>query len=115
MGGAAGGLGAGLVHFACGTLVSGAEWVLERVGFDAALAGADLVLTAEGRFDPTSMAGKVVGEVVRRAHLARRKVVVIAAESKDMVGVHVVDGGGRRLAAADLVALAERATREAFE
>ena len=115
MGGAAGGLGAGLVHFARGTLVSGAEWVLARVGFDAALAGADLVLTAEGRFDATSMAGKVVGEVVRRAHLARRKVAVIAAESKDVIGVHVVDGGGRRLAAADLVALAERATREAFE
>ena len=115
MGGAAGGLGAGLVHFARGKLVGGAEWVLERAGFDAALAGADLVLTAEGRFDATSMAGKVVGEVVRRAHLARRKVVVIAAEAGDMIGVHTVDGGGRQLAAADLIALAERATREAFE
>lgn len=114
MGGAAGGLGAGLVHFAHATLVSGAEWVLERVGFDAALAGADLVLTAEGRFDATSMAGKVVGEVVRRAQTARRKVVVVAAEARDMTGVHVVDGGGRRLTAEDLVTLAERATREAF-
>jgi len=114
MGGAAGGLGAGLVHFAEATLVSGAEWVLERVGFDAALAGADLVLTAEGRFDATSMAGKVVGEIVRRAHTARRKVVVVAAEARDMIGVHVVDGGGRRLTAADVAALAERATREAF-
>jgi glycerate kinase len=88
--------------------------VLERVGFDAALAGADLVLTAEGQFDATSMAGKVVGEVVRRAHTARRKVVVVAAEAREMVGIHVVDGGGRRLSVADLVALAERATREAF-
>ena len=56
-----------------------------------------------------------IGEVVRRAHLARCKVVVIAAEARDTIGVHTVDGGGRRLAAADLIALAERATREAFE
>jgi hypothetical protein len=62
MGGAAGGLGAGLVLFARAELTSGSDWVLARVGFDAALARADLVLTGEGSFDPTSMAGKVVGE-----------------------------------------------------
>lgn len=114
MGGAAGGLGAGLVHFARAALVGGADWVLERVGFDAALAGADLVLTGEGEFDATSLAGKVVGEVVRRAQAARRKVAVVAARARDVIGIHVVDGGGRRLTASDVAALAERATREAF-
>lgn len=114
MGGAAGGLGAGLVHFARAELVGGADWVLERVGFDAALAGADLVLTGEGVFDATSLAGKVVGEVVRRAQATRRPVAVVAATARNMIGVHVVDGGGRRLVPVDLVALAERATREAF-
>jgi glycerate kinase len=113
-GGAAGGLGAGLAHFARAELVGGAEWVLERVGFDAALAGADLVLTGEGAFDATSVAGKAVGEVVRRAQATRRQVAVVAATARHVVGVHVVDGGGRRLGPADVAALAERATREAF-
>lgn len=113
-GGAAGGLGAGLVHFAHAELVNGAEWVLERLGFDAALAGADLVLTGEGAFDATSVAGKAVGEVVRRARATRRRIVVIAATTRDVVGLHVVDGGGRHLGPADVAALAERATREGF-
>lgn len=114
MGGAAGGLGAGLVHFAHATLTGGADWVLERVGFDAALAGADLVITAEGVFDATSLSGKVVGEVIRRAQAARARVAVIAAQASSMIGVHVVDGGGRRLAAADLTELAGVATRQAL-
>jgi glycerate kinase len=114
MGGAAGGLGAGLVHFARAELMSGTNWVLERVGFDAALARAELVLTGEGAFDATSVVGKVVGEVVRRAQAARCKVAVVAGTAQDMIGVHVVDGGGRRLSADDLTALAERATRESF-
>src|SRR5712691_5251233 len=61
MGGAAGGLGAGLAFFAKAELTSGAEWVLERAGFDAALAKADLVITAEGIFDKTSLVGKEIG------------------------------------------------------
>ena len=81
---------------------------------EVALAGADLVLTGEGAFDATSVAGKAVGEVVRRAQAARRKVAVVAATARDVVGVHVVDGGGRRLGPADVAALAERATRDAF-
>jgi glycerate kinase len=88
--------------------------VLERVGFDAALARADAVLTGEGAFDATSLAGKVVGEVVRRAQAARRRVAVIAGSARDVAGVHVVDGGGRRLDPADLTALAARATHEAL-
>jgi glycerate kinase len=114
MGGAAGGLGAGLMHFARAELVPGSAWVLDRVGFDAGLARADLVITGEGVFDPTSLAGKVVGEVVRRSQAAHRRVVVVAGASREVVGVHVVEGDGRRLAAEDLSELAERATREAF-
>src|SRR5207245_2825431 len=64
-GGAAGGLGAGLVYFAKADLARGAEWVFERVGFDAALAKADLVLTGEGMFDRTSLVGKAAGEAMR--------------------------------------------------
>src|SRR3989442_9342681 len=73
-GGAAGGLGAGLVCFARAELTGGAEWVLARIGFDAALAKAQLVITGEGSFDKTSLVGKAAGEVVRRAQAAKTRV-----------------------------------------
>jgi len=113
-GGAAGGLGAGLVFFAKAQLMAGAEWVLSRVGFDAALAKADLVLTGEGSFDRTSLVGKASGEVVRRAQAARKRVAVVAGKVEGLIGLHALDGEGRTLDAAGLAALGERATRQAF-
>jgi len=113
-GGAAGGLGAGLVCFAKAELTSGADWVLERVGFDAALAKAQLVITGEGTFDKTSLVGKASGEVVRRAQAAKTRVAVVAGKVEGLVGLHALDGEGRVLDAAGISALAERAVREAF-
>jgi glycerate kinase len=64
--GAAGGLAGGLwAHGA--RLVGGARHVLDAVGFDRRLAAADLVISGEGAVDATSLRGKVVGEVARRA------------------------------------------------
>jgi len=113
-GGAAGGLGAGLAFFAKAQLVPGAEWVLGRVGFDAALAKADFVVTGEGAFDRTSLAGKASGEVVRRAQAAQKRVAVVAGKIEGLIGIHALDGEGRTLDAAGIAALAERATRQAF-
>jgi len=113
-GGAAGGLGAGLAFFAKAQLVRGADWVLDRVGFDAALATVDFVITGEGTFDRTSLVGKGTGEVVRRAQAARKKVAVVAGVAKDVAGVHIVGGTGRMLDAAGITALAEQAAREAL-
>ncbi|HLZ46971.1 MAG TPA: glycerate kinase [Gemmatimonadales bacterium] len=116
MGGAAGGLGAGLVFFAKAELVRGAEWVLERAGFDAALAKADLVITAEGVFDRTSLVGKAPGEVVRRAQAAKKRIAVVAGRVESMIGVHAVggDGTGRLLDAPALARMAEQVAREAL-
>src|SRR5436190_1630477 len=112
--GAARGLGAGLVCFAKAELAGGAEWVLARVGFDAALAKAQLVITGEGTFDKTSLVGKAPGEVVRRAQAAKTRVAVVAGKIEGLVGLHALDGEGRVLDAAGISALAERAVREAF-
>src|SRR6266513_1979911 len=92
----------------------GSEWVLERVGFDAALAKAQLVITGEGCFDKTSLVGKASGEVVRRAQGAKTRVAVVAGKVEGLVGLHALDGEGRVLDAAAISALAERAVREAF-
>src|SRR5436190_337642 len=109
-----GGLGAGLAFFAKARLVPGAEWVLGRVGFDAALAKADFVVTGEGAFDRTSLAGKASGEVVRRAQAAQKRVAVVAGKVEGLIGIHALDGEGRMLDAGGISELAERATRQAF-
>jgi glycerate kinase len=102
------------VFFAGAELVPGADWVLDRVGFDAALATADLVITGEGRFDRTSFAGKAPGEVVRRSQLARKRVAVVAGSAADFVGIHVATGRGATLDASEIGQLAERVVRDAF-
>lgn len=61
--GAAGGLAGGLAAIGA-KVASGFDVVAEVVGLEAALDGADLVLTGEGRCDATSFSGKVVGGVL---------------------------------------------------
>lgn len=65
--GAAGGLGAALLAFLGGKKQSGIETVLDLIGFDEILEGADLVITGEGRMDWQSAFGKVPGGVAARA------------------------------------------------
>ena len=66
-GGAAGGLGAGAAALLGARLESGAEWVLAALDIDRRLAGADLVLTGEGRLDAQSLGGKAPMALARRA------------------------------------------------
>src|SRR5204862_7426029 len=66
--GAAGGLGGAFAALGA-ELVSGAELVLDAVGFDPS--GYDLVVTGEGAVDATTFVGKAPGEVVRRCRAAR--------------------------------------------
>lgn len=61
--GAAGGLAGGLAAIGA-HLEPGFEVVANAVGLEDALAGATLVVTGEGRLDPTSLEGKVVGGVL---------------------------------------------------
>ncbi len=65
--GAAGGTAYGLVTLWGAQLVAGAGYVADAIGLDDALAAADLVIAGEGRFDATSLRGKVCGEVLARA------------------------------------------------
>lgn len=58
--GAAGGLGFALACLTGARLVSGAAYVRQHSGCDAAIAHADLVITGEGRIDAQSTQGKVL-------------------------------------------------------
>jgi glycerate kinase len=66
-GGAAGGLGAGMVTFAGAKIVSGIDHVLKSAHFRKRIAGADLCMTGEGRLDGQSLAGKACLGVARAA------------------------------------------------
>ena len=78
--GAAGGVGfAALAVLGAGSR-PGIELVLELAGFEAALDGADLVITGEGSLDAQSLAGKTPVGVARAA--ARRGVPVVAVAGR---------------------------------
>lgn len=81
--GAAGGFGAGCVALLGFRLRRGIEVVLDVVGFDALLEGANLVLTGEGRIDAQSLSGKVVGGVARRAKAKGVPVFAIVGDVAD--------------------------------
>ncbi len=65
--GAAGGLGAGLVAFANGTLEPGVGLILNAVNLPARMEGALLCLTAEGAIDASTAFGKTAVGVARVA------------------------------------------------
>ncbi len=75
--GAAGGAGFALASLGA-QLVDGAALVCELAGLEAALAGASLVITGEGRLDAQTEAGKAPAEVARRARRAGLPCVAVA-------------------------------------
>ncbi len=68
--GAAGGTGYGLAAAWGAVFTPGAAELSRLAGLDRALAAADLVITGEGRFDPTSLTGKTTGTVLAAAAAA---------------------------------------------
>jgi glycerate kinase len=78
--GAAGGVGFAALAVLAATRRPGIELVLELAGFEAALDGADLVITGEGSLDAQSLAGKAPVGVARAA--ARRGIPVVAVAGR---------------------------------
>lgn len=88
-GGAAGGLGAGLVAFLGGCLCPGAEVVIRVCGLREKLAGCDLVITGEGRLDGQTVFGKAPAGVAKVAGEAGVPVIAICGSlGKDVGRVH---------------------------
>lgn len=81
--GAAGGMGAGMIAFFNAKLEMGIEVLLDTVQFDSMLAGADLVITGEGKVDEQTLAGKVVFGVAGRAKKRGVPVLLIAGSLPD--------------------------------
>lgn len=93
--GAAGGLGAGLMVFTGAGLRRGIEIVIETVGLKAKLAGADLVITGEGRIDGQTINGKTPIGVAKAAKAFNLPVLAIAGglgSGVELVFEHGIDG-----------------------
>ncbi len=104
--GAAGGCGYGLAAAWGARLLPGAVEIAAIAGLPQALATADLVITGEGRYDATSLRGKVVGAVCAaaasaaaastgasgaRASSAGVPVAIVVGQLAAPVGVHAVE------------------------
>jgi glycerate kinase len=76
--GAAGGTGYGFTAAWCAEIVPGAAELGRIAGLPAAIAGADLVVTGEGRYDVTSGTGKATGTVLAAASAAGVASAVVA-------------------------------------
>lgn len=84
--GAAGGAGFGLMAWGA-SAASGSERIGSLTGLDDQLAQADLLITGEGRFDPTSWTGKLVGHLLTAAAQAGVPAVVVAGQVTAGAGV----------------------------
>ncbi len=78
--GAAGGIAFGLMVGAGAQLLPGVDLVEAWLDLGARLAGADLVITGEGRFDESSLNGKGPGAVAARALALGKPVQVFAGQ-----------------------------------
>ncbi|KQX63637.1 glycerate kinase [Angustibacter sp. Root456] len=107
--GAAGGTAYGVATWWGAHLVPGADHVAELVGLGAAVARSDVVITGEGRFDATSLGGKVVGAVLRRAVAAGARVHVVCGRADADVRVPGGAAVPQVLALADLAGSAQAA------
>ncbi len=97
--GAAGGLGAALAALGA-ELRPGIELVLEAVGFDARVRGANLAVTGEGAVDRSSLDGKAPAGVVAACRRAGVRAVVFGGRVEERAAAAL-----RRAGAADVVAL----------
>jgi glycerate kinase len=108
--GAGGGIGAMLMELGA-EAVPGARLVLDEVGFDRALAGADLCITGEGRIDGQTLRGKVVSAVAERCRSAGVTCIAVggivepgAAAALAELGADTLQQGDLEAAGAELAA-----------
>ena len=92
-GGAAGGMGAGMVAYFGSPLQMGIQTVLDTAHFDELVQDADVVFSGEGCFDGQSLHGKVVVGVGERCKKAGKPLFAVAGVIDDTVVPSAVEAG----------------------
>ena len=80
--GAAGGTGFGLLAFCGAEIVSGFDWIAERIGLDARVAACDLVITGEGSIDGQTLEGKGPGALAALAKKHGKPCIAFAGRAE---------------------------------
>ncbi len=83
-GGAAGGIAVTLKAFFNAQIVSGIDYLLDKMGFEAALGDADLIITAEGRVDRQTLLGKGPMGVIEKAKKHHIPSIMLAGQMLDL-------------------------------
>lgn len=96
--GAAGGLGGAFRAYLGAELKRGVDLVLDQIGFDSIIDGADLVVTGEGCSDYQTLKGKTAAGVLERAKRKGIPVMLVSGAIRD--GQMLRDGGFGIIAAA---------------
>ena len=109
--GAAGGLGYAFVTFLGARLKRGVDMVLDAIGFDKMIEGADLVITGEGRIDAQTFTGKTPYGVLQRASRHGIPVMALAGlvdldDSSGFTAIRQITPPDMRLSEAMLPAVA---------
>lgn len=76
--GAAGGFSGGMWAQYSAELISGADYVLDFVGFNRALGDADVVVVGEGKLDSQTEQGKIIDAVLARVQRLKPSIPVVA-------------------------------------
>ncbi len=84
--GAAGGTGFGLLTFCGAKIVSGFDWIAERLCLEKRIASCDLVLTGEGAIDSQTLEGKGPGALALLAKKHGKPCIAFAGRVQDGAG-----------------------------
>lgn len=108
--GAAGGFSGGMWARYGASLVSGADYVLDLLDFDARLAASSAVVVGEGRLDSQTSQGKIIGAILARAGTTPVYAVVgsvdedLGDHADDFAGIMVAGDAAAMGAAGELLA-----------
>jgi len=86
-GGAAGGIAAGLSAFLDVKIENGFGFIAKETQLEEAIKRADLIITGEGKFDESSLNGKVVGEMIKLTEMCDEKLIVVCGQKDPLLKV----------------------------
>ncbi len=114
-GGAAGGLGTGMVAFFKADIKSGIDTIMDITNFQETIKGANFIFTGEGKLDNQSVAGKVIDGVCKKAKKHQIPVGIICGRCENLP---LISGQISAFAIHELMSgliTADQAMKEAFQ
>ncbi|HHB79780.1 MAG TPA: glycerate kinase [Saprospiraceae bacterium] len=102
-GGAAGGVGAGMVGILGAQIQSGIDKIFEWTRFPEIIKNVDWVISGEGRIDDQTLSGKVVSQVAQLAQAAGKPLVLFVGKDE------LSDEGRKQLAAQKIISVFDHA------